>query len=226
MSFAARWRRVRVPTIFAVVMMVSAACEAAPTIRAAEASPADSTATRARQDSIIRSRPGYVVDSILPVEEEITRFRKAAGNPPPGFAGGADSRTALVRAFVRSLERADTTALLGLVVSRAEFGYLIYATSPNARPPYRQSPELVWLQRTAATAKGANRLLARLAGRPVGYRGVNCPTPAKTEGENTVWSGCAVRLESHRGGTTSLRLFGPIVQRGGRFKFLSLSNGL
>ena len=36
---------------------------------------------RARQDSINRTLPGYVVDSILPIEEEVRRFKgKSAAN--------------------------------------------------------------------------------------------------------------------------------------------------
>ena len=220
--------RVRLHATFALlVVTVGGACDAPPTVRTAQASPADSSAIRARQDSIVRSRPGYIVDSILPVEEEIRRFQATLGTAPQAFSRGERSRAALVAAFVRSLERADTTVLLGLVVSSAEFGFLIYPTSPNARPPYRQSPELVWLQRSAASEKGARRLLARFAGRPLDYRGISCPTPGAAEGDNVIWSGCVVRLgtDDNRN-TTTLRLFGPIVERDGQFKFLSLSNGL
>jgi hypothetical protein len=220
--------RVRFHTVFALIALtVGGACDAPPTIRTAEASPADSAAIRARQDSIVRSRPGYVIDSILPVEEEIRRFQATLGTAPKGFLGGARSRAALIDAFVRSLDQRDTTRLLGLVVNRAEFGFLIYPTSPNARPPYHQSPELVWLQRAAASDKGARRLLARFGGKPLDYRGVSCPTAGSVQGANVIWSGCAVRLVvPETRNTTSLRLFGPIVQRGRSFKFLSLSNGL
>jgi hypothetical protein len=69
-------------------------------------------------------------------------------------------------------------------------------------------------------------LLARFGGRSIGYAGFTCPDSATRHGMNTVWAGCAVRLLSPGGDTTSLRMFGPIVQRDGRFKFLSLTNGL
>jgi hypothetical protein len=220
--------RVRFHAAFALIALtVGGAGDAPPTVRTTEASPADSVTIRARQDSIVRSRPGYVIDSILPVEEEIRRFQATLGTAPQGFSGGERSRAALIDAFLRSLEQRDTTGLWGLVVNRPEFGFLIYPTSPNARPPYRQSPELVWLQRSAASDKGARRLLARFAGRPLGHRGVTCPTAGSVEGNNVIWSGCAVRLVSpETGAMSSLRLFGPIVQRGRTFKFLSLSNGL
>ena len=220
--------RVRFHTAFAlIVLTVGGGCDAPPTVRTTEASPADSVAIRARRDSIVRSRPGYVIDSILPVEEEIRRFQATLGTEPSGLSGGERSRSALIDTFLRSLEQRDTMGLFGLVVSRAEFGFLLYPTSPNARPPYRQSPELVWLQRSAASDKGARRLLARFAGKPLKYHGVTCPTAGSVQGDNVIWSGCAFRFVSpETGDTSSLRLFGPIVQRGRVFKFLSLSNGL
>lgn len=183
---------------------------------------------RARRDSVIRSSPGYVVDSLRPIEDELRRFQQDAGEPPPGgFSFGATSSGALVAAFVRALEQSDTTALARLVVNRKEFGYLVYPSSPNVRPPYRQSPELVWLQRSAATNKGAARLLSRFGGHSLDYAGHTCPGAPVREGANTLWSACFVNSASPTSGdTTRLRLFGPIIERGGRYKFLSLANGL
>lgn len=212
------------------VALLLAACDGQSAVRTAQASPTDSTArvevARSRQDSIVRSRPGYVVDSILPVEEEIRRFQTTIPTRPTTFAHGASSRAALVAAFVRALERNDTTSLARLVVDRAEFGYLVYPTSPNAAPPYRQPPALVWMARAAMTDKGLMRLLERFGGKPLGYTGFTCRDSADRQGENRLWSGCVVSRVTPAGDTTSLRMFGAIVERAGRFKLLSLANGL
>ncbi len=209
------------------------ACDGRSAIRNAEASAPDSAALarraeseRARQDSIVRARPGYIIDSILPVEEEIRRFQATIGTRPTAFSNAASSRSALVKQFVHALERNDTTALLRLVVDRAEFGYLVYPTSPNAAPPYRHSPELVWLSRTASADKAVSRLFARFGGKPISYAGFACPDSADRQGANTVWAECVVNRVGPTGDTTRLRMFGAIVARGGRFKFLSLANGL
>jgi len=209
------------------------ACDGRSAIRNAEASSPDSAilarraeADRARQDSIVRARPGYIIDSILPVEEEIRRFQATIATRPAGFSHGASSRSALVARFVQALERNDTTALVRLVVDRAEFGYLVYPTSPNAAPPYRQSPDLVWLLRSAATEKAASRLLGRFGSKPLGYTGFACPGAANRQGANTVWSGCVVKHVTSDGDSVRLRMFDAIVARDGRFKFLSLANGL
>jgi hypothetical protein len=170
----------------------------------------------------VRARPGYVVDSILPVDEEIRRFNATNGERPSGFAHGATTRSSLVKEFVGAIEKNDTTALARLVVDRSEFGYLVYPSSPNAAPPYRQSPDLVWTMRSAGTEKAAKRLLARFGGRPLGFHGYACPARPERQGDNTVWPGCVVRSDA----ANELRMFGAIIERGGRFKFLSLTNGL
>jgi hypothetical protein len=220
--------------VFCFALAFLGACNRDSSVDAGEAftSDADSianvrrdSAVRARQDAIVRSRPGYIIDSILPVEEEIRRFQASSGERPAGFANGATSRSVLVAELVRAIERNDTTALTRLVIDRAEFAYLVYPTSPNVAPPYRQSPDLVWLTRSAATDKGLRRLLGRFGGRPLAYAGFTCADSVDRQGANTLWSGCAVQQVAG-GDTTRLRMFGPIVRRDGRFKFLSLANGL
>src|ERR1043165_2290911 len=65
----------------------------------ADSARADSIA-RARQDSINRTLPGYVIDSLLPVDEELRRFRAAIGGEPvPAFVAGSPSREALAKRF-------------------------------------------------------------------------------------------------------------------------------
>lgn len=218
--------------ILLVAAVATLGCDGRSAIRNAEASSPDSAtlarraeADRARQDSVVRARPGYIIDSILPVEEEIRRFQATIPVRPTAFSNAAPSRSALVKQFVRALEQNDTTALRRLVVDRAEFGYLVYPTSPNASPPYRQSPDLVWLSRSASTDKAASRLLDRFGGKPLVYAGFTCPESADRQGANTVWSACTVNRVTS-GGPTQLRMFGAIVARDGRFKFLSLTNGL
>jgi hypothetical protein len=209
------------------------ACDGRRAVRNAEASAPDSAplagraeAERARQDSIVRARPGYIIDSLLPVEEEIRRFQATISVRPTGFANGARSRSELVKRFVRALEQNDTTALVKLVVNQAEFGYLVYPTSPNVAPPYHQAPDLVWLSRSASTDKAVRRLFSRFGGKPLRYTGFTCPDSRDRQQANTVWSGCVVERADSAGSTIRLRMFGPIIAREGRFKFLSLTNGL
>ena len=218
-------------TILAAVAAL--ACDGRSAIRNAEASAPDSAtlarraeAERARHDSIVRSRPGYIIDSLLPVEEEIRRFQATIAVRPATFSNAARSRSELVKQFVRALEQNDTTALVKLVVDRAEFGYLVYPTSPNVAPPYRQSPDLVWLSRSASSDKALSRLFSRFGGKPLRYSRFTCPDSSDRQGANTLWSECVVEGLDSAGTATRLRMFGAIIAREGRFKLLSLTNGL
>jgi hypothetical protein len=189
---------------------------------AVDSARADSVA-RAIQDSTNRTQPGYIVDSILPVDEQIRRFRATITHAPAQL-GGKESRAELVAAFVGALEAKDTSALVALTINRAEFAYLVYPESPFAVEPMQQAPDLVWLRHVAASGTGLTRLLERMSGRPLGYKAVDCaPTPI-TEGKNRIWKDCMTRYEPPGGKAESLRLFAGIIEREGRFKILSYAN--
>jgi hypothetical protein len=184
---------------------------------------ADSLA-RVRQGSISRAQPGYIVDSILPVEEQLRRFRVGLHKPTDGFEGGAQSRDKLVSAFVRSLEAADTAALIRLTITRSEFAYLVYPESPLSALPYEQAPDLVWLRHAAASGTGLKRLLDRMAGSPLGFRSWSCSDLPSHEGMNRVWKDCTIRFAPAGRSTQTLRLFASIIARQGRYKILSYAN--
>jgi hypothetical protein len=184
---------------------------------------ADSVA-RARQDSANRAQPGYIVDSILPIEEQLRRFRTGLPNAPDQLEGGATTKEELVRAFVQRLEAADTAALVRLTISRAEFAYLVYPESPLAAPPYRQAPDLVWMRHAAASGTGLTRLLDRLGGSSIGFRAWRCDESPVTEGTNRIWRGCALRFGPPGSAGHWKELFAGVIERQGRFKILSYSN--
>jgi len=183
---------------------------------------ADSLA-RVRQDSVNRAKPGYIVDSILPVEEQLRRFR-AGLSASQELNGAAPSRDLLIRSLFRSLESADTTALVRLTISRAEFAYLVYPESPFSSPPYAQAPDLVWMRHAAASSTGLKRLLGRVAGSPLWLRSWSCREPPTIEGANRIWRDCTVRFAPEAGDMQTLQLFSSIIERQGRFKILSYAN--
>lgn len=205
------------------------------TLSAVDSLRADSTA-RARQDSINRTLPGYVVDSILPVEEELRRFRLAVASresagaaneiqdSATALAGGARSREGLVRRFMTALSANDSSALGEMLLSAREFADLVYPESPYTHPPYRQSPALVWNQIRNPSASGLTRLLRRIGGTPIQYVSHSCDRSPDRQGANVLWAGCTVRLVDQNRDATSQRLFGSIIERDGQFKFVSYSN--
>ena len=191
---------------------------------AADSARVDSV-NRARQDSINRASPGYVVDSILPVEETIRRFSVAVGGEPVTALGGASpSREALVRRFMKALAAGDSADLRAMVLNAREFIDLVYPESPYTHPPYRQSPALVWTQIQNPSASGYTRLVRRLGNQPLHYVDHKCDLDPDRQGRNLIWTNCFVRLRSPNEPTTSHRLFGSIIQRNGKFKIVSYKN--
>jgi hypothetical protein len=180
---------------------------------------------RARQDSINRTLPGYVIDSILPIEEEVRRFKtKVGGTPVRTFANASPSREALVRRIVRDVAKGDSVDLASLAVTPREFIDLVYPSSPYTRPPYRESPAMVWMQIANASNSGYLRLVRRLGSEPFKYESYTCAPKPERQGANTLWLGCTLRLLSPQHETTTQRWFGTIIERDGRFKVMSFHN--
>jgi hypothetical protein len=204
---------------------------------AANAAPAMSAAARdsaradelqrARQDSINRTLPGYVVDSIFPVDEELRRFRKVLGGDRAiVFNGGSPSREALVRRFVTALAANDTNEFRIMVVHGREFADLYYPASVYSRAPFHQPPQLAWSLIQNPSADGLKKLLRTMGGKPITYVADKCDPKVHHEGRITRYSGCIVRIAHANGDTTTRLLFGSIVELGGVYKFLSYTNRL
>lgn len=164
------------------------------------------------------------VDSIVPRDVALARFRTGL-EQPARLAGGAASREALVRQFFGALERRDTAALHGLLMTRAEFAYLYYPTNPEGLPPYDLEPGVMWFMLEGNSQRGFTHLLEERGGRRLRYRSLQCRPPLR-QGENTIWTGCMVRLLQPNHEMVAELLFGPIIERAGRFKFVSYANKL
>jgi hypothetical protein len=165
-----------------------------------------------------------VVDSAVPIDTLLSRFRSGLDRPA-GFAGGAASRDALVRRFVEATERADSAALRGLALTPAEFAWLYYLSLPEAAPPYELDPRLMWFMIETNSGRGLRSLLEERGGRPLGFVDYACAGERRS-GENTVWGPCTIRRLQPAGDTTAEVLFGPVVEHRGRFKLVSFANGL
>jgi hypothetical protein len=136
---------------------------------------------------------------------------------------GPSSRDSLLRLFERGLAKRDTAALNRLQLTREEFAYLYYPDSKMARPPYELGPDVMWMQIQSQSDRGLQRLLAKRGGRNLGIRALECQPPQR---ENAVVvHQCAVRTND-RADSTAKQLFGSIIERDGRFKFVGYANRL
>ena len=175
----------------------------------------------------LQRRPGYVIDSIRPMSEEIRLFQDSAGAEPDSLRDGAPTREALVSRFMAALSARDSAALAALHLNRAEFAYFYFPASRFSAPPYELPPSLVWQQMTAESNKGIGEALRLLGGNDIEYRGHECGAAPEPFGAGQTWGGCRVAWRvTTVGDTASAILFGSILERGGRFKFVSYTNEL
>jgi hypothetical protein len=127
---------------------------------------------------------------------------------------------------MKALGARDTAALAALAVTRAEFGYLYYPTTPQGLPPYDLAPELMWYLRSVHSEGGLRKALERYGGQQLTLLDYDCGSGESVEGKNTIWGPCQVRFRRATGDTVSRRLFTQIIGRDGRYKFLNYSNKL
>jgi hypothetical protein len=125
---------------------------------------------------------------------------------------------------VAAAQQRDTAALGAMLVSRAEFAWLYFPETRISRPPYGIDPGFLWLQMGSNTDRDLPKASAALAG-GASYVAHVCADSVVVEGANRVHEQCLVVVQQ-RGGRDTLSLFGSILERGGRFKFLSYANRL
>lgn len=174
----------------------------------------------------MRQHTPQVVDSIRPIPEELARFRASLQEEPTALRGGAASLEALVTHFVDALAMRDSVALREMLISRAEFALLYYPHTRFTAKPYELSPQLLWFQMQNGTGRGIARALRRFGGAPVELADYTCRPEPDVEGPNLLWRDCVVRIAPAVDDTITTRLFGSILERDGRFKFVSYSNSL
>jgi hypothetical protein len=214
--------RLKLAWALGTMLLTAAACGTSEASEGARASA--EVAPTATVEAPSRARSPTHVDSILPIEEALRRFRQALGPEPTALGGGARSRDDLVNRFARALAAYDTTAFAGMLMSVEEFAWLYYPHTRYTEAPYRQAPELVWFQIQNGTSRGLGRLLTRLGGTALDVRGYHCSPEPIVEGPNRIWDSCVLRVASLDGEVSDRRLFGSIVERDGAFKFVSYAN--
>jgi hypothetical protein len=166
------------------------------------------------RDDTARAAP-VVVDSATSIPVALERFR--AGLPVlAALEQPYRDRDSLVAAVASAISRRDTVGLRALEVSRAEFAYLYYPSSPQSRPPYELPPELMWLQMEQQSARGLVRLLDRFGGGDPDAADYACESP-RVEGDNTIYPACRF---------SSGAPIGAVIERREGFRILSYANDL
>ncbi len=220
--------------LFAPVTLAAALAVAACSRAGSEAKVADSAIAAApggtayayqRVPLDTSHQPGTIIDSVFPMPEMIRRFRADLPEVRQ-LIDGEVSRQALVAKFVQAVATKDKKALGHLTLSRAEFAYVYFPNSSDATAANGLSPQLRWNGITLNSEKGITRALDRVGGKPLTLESLDCPNPPTTSGAMTLHDGCTVRIAATDGTKFSGRLFGSIIEFGGRFKFVGYANDM
>ena len=185
---------------------------------------ADSPAATKVPDAFAAVPAGYIVDSILPIEEHLRRFRTGVARVD-SLQGGAGSERALVNAFLAALSARDSITLGHLLLSREEFAWLYYPAHAYGRPPYELDPGSFWTLIRGNSGKGLTRLLREYGGHRLGYVTHGCKPSDAVQAPVREWNQCEVGVTMDAR-PSAKRMFGSIVATGGRYKFVSYANDL
>lgn len=166
------------------------------------------------------------VDSILPMEVLLQRFRDSLPQVD-AFTGGSPDRETLVRRYLAAITARDSAAIRTMVVSRAEFGWLVFPDHIYRLAPYELDPAIFWLQLSAPSSQGVKEMLGRYGGVPITLDSLGCQqdTLQLFRGEMKMWGPCVAKVHTPEQSFTR-QLFGTIVERDGQVKFLSYRNDL
>ncbi|HEY6089739.1 MAG TPA: hypothetical protein VD771_08115 [Gemmatimonadaceae bacterium] len=162
-------------------------------------------------------------DAAVPsVDSELAVFRSGMRARPSALAG-VPTQDSLIRLFERALAKRDTAVLDRLQLTREEFAYLYYPDSKMSRPPYELGPDVMWMQIKSQSDKGVRRLVAKYGGTRLRIAGLECQPPDRQSA--VVIHECGVRMKQSPDSTVK-QLFGSIIERDGRFKFVGYANRL
>lgn len=158
---------------------------------------------------------------ILTVASAVFAGATVLRSRPAPLEGASASPEALAAAVLDGFARKDRAALERLVISRQEFIDHVWPVLPASRPERNLSPQFVW-----DDLSGKSRL--HLA------RNLTLPLPAgvrvsgiEFRGETTRYGALTIHRESVltvtdlQGRPATLRLFGSMLERDGRYKVFS-----
>ncbi|HEU4884582.1 MAG TPA: hypothetical protein VFT45_20165 [Longimicrobium sp.] len=163
------------------------------------------------------------VDSIRAPAEALALFRD--GLPiVDSLSGGAPSRDSLVARFTDAVARQDTAAIRAMVLDRAEYGWIYFPSLQRMNPATHLQPEVMWMLQAQESEKGITRVMRRLGGGQARLGAYACEAEPRVEGANRYWDACTVETDAQDGQKATLKLFGSLIERGGRWKIVSYAN--
>ena len=175
------------------------------------------------RDAAQDAEAAVTVDSIRAPARALALFRD--GLPiVDSLSGGAPSRDSLVARFTDAVARQDTAAVRAMVLDRAEYGWIYFPSLQRMNPATNMQPEVMWMLHTQESEKGITRVMRRLGGGQARFGAYACEAAPRVEGANRYWDACMVQTVARDGEQATLKLFGSLIERGGRWKIVSYAN--
>ncbi|HEU0301984.1 MAG TPA: hypothetical protein VFR37_21190 [Longimicrobium sp.] len=163
------------------------------------------------------------VDSIRAPGEALALFR-ATAPATDSLSAGAPSLDSLVARFADAVARQDLAAVRAMELSRAEYGWIYFPSLRRMNPGLNLQPEVMWLLHEQESDKGITRVLRRLGGGQARFGAYACEEQPQVEGDIRYWHRCTVEVTAPDGQTAALKLFGSVIEHGGRWKIVSYAN--
>lgn len=173
-------------------------------------------------DSLTKT-PGYVVDSIFPMEEMVRRFQAESGDAVSALSGGERSMDALLRRYWALLVDGDTLAMTPLVASQREFAYVYFPDSRELTDGV--PPAISWLMLSSNSGRGLTRALREAGLSEAEPRGTVCQPLELAGGRSRIIGPCAV-IRTRGGQRDTLWFVKHVIERDGIFKLMSFANDL
>lgn len=186
---------------------------------------AASTASSACSRSDARVAADPPADTLHSTAESLRRFRAGLA-PVEGLSPAFESKEHVARVFLAAIATTDVPGVARTLMSRSEFAWLYYPDNPISRPPYELPAGIAWFELEGNSLAGVHRAFEAYGGRSVAFRDLQCASTPVVQGRNRLWNACMVVLEHDDGREATVRLFGSILERDGRFKLVTAANDL
>lgn len=140
----------------------------------------------------------------------------------PALEWGLDSPQAVAEAVVAALDARDRPALERLSVNEQEFRDLVWPRQPAARPERNIPWEYAWRSLAARSRyQLAGRLGEWVRGRRATVVGVTFAGETTDYGAYRVHRRSVVTLRDAAGRVETIRVFGSLIEQGGRYRVFS-----
>lgn len=140
---------------------------------------------------------------------------------PPVLEGGLPSKEALAQAVVDAMATPDRDTLAALAISEGEFRTHIWPRLPASRPGVGMPADYVWADTSIKSRGHLARAIEARAGRRATVEQVTFRGPATDYGGIRIHPETELTLREEGRETTRARLFGSMVEAGGRWKVYS-----